>query len=384
MTRGSLLCAGLPEGIGRGARNLELRGRFHDAGPRRACRIGSHAAGSATGTGPVRQSRAARRGGGRGLLRAARRLPGRGHHLGLQPGRRKGHRPAGHARRPDPAQRAGAGRLVADVLPRPVRQPLHLLPPARGDLPRQHRQARARDACGHGRRLPRHRYRHRAEEPHPHPRGDVPLCALRTRVPGKPTPAETRRPRGAHGGRAAAGARHRRVPRPRPRATVRTTSRDASDGRSGHAAPAAGLARRELAGGPRPTGRADPRAAGAGRRARTPQDRRPRRTRRTPTYLTFSERELAAAGGGEQTGDYSEAYISAWFTLTDAVAALKDARAGLEPAAAAAGLTPGQAAAAHPDLVHLLTELGPYFSAADDDSVHAAFLAVARAEPAPS
>ena len=102
------------------------------------------------------------------------------------------------------------------------------------------------------------------------------------------------------------------------------------------------------------------------------------------TYLTFSERELAAAGGGEQTGDYSEAYISAWFTLTDAVAALKDARAGLEPAAAAAGLTPGQAAAAHPDLVHLLTELGPYLSAADDDSVHAAFLAVARAEPAPS
>jgi hypothetical protein len=101
------------------------------------------------------------------------------------------------------------------------------------------------------------------------------------------------------------------------------------------------------------------------------------------TYLTFSERELAA-GGGEQTGGYSAAYISAWFTLTDAVAALKDARAGLEPAAAAAGLTPGQVTAAHPDLVHLLTELGPYFGAADDDSVHAAFLAVARAESASS
>ncbi len=156
-------------------------------------------------------------------------------------------------------------------------------------------------------------------------------------------------------------------------------------GRSGHAAPAAGLARRDLAGGPRPTGRADPRAAGA----RTPRSHASRpppspHAAHTLTYLTFSERELAAAGGGEQTGDYSEAYISAWFTLTDAVAALKDARAGLEPAAAAAGLTPGQAAAAHPDLVHLLTELGPYFSAADDDSVHAAFLAVARAEAAPS
>ena len=101
------------------------------------------------------------------------------------------------------------------------------------------------------------------------------------------------------------------------------------------------------------------------------------------TYLTFSERELAA-GGGEQTGDYSAAYISAWFTLTDAVAALKDARAGLDPAAAAAGLTPEQATAAHPDLVHVLTELGPYFGAADDDSVHAAFLAVARTEAASS
>ncbi len=100
------------------------------------------------------------------------------------------------------------------------------------------------------------------------------------------------------------------------------------------------------------------------------------------TYLTFSERELA--DGGEQTGGYSEAYVSAWFTLTDAVAALKDARAGLEPAAAAAGLTPEQATAAHPDLVHVLTELGPYFGAADDDSVHAAFLAVARTEAAPS
>jgi uncharacterized RDD family membrane protein YckC len=101
------------------------------------------------------------------------------------------------------------------------------------------------------------------------------------------------------------------------------------------------------------------------------------------TYLTFSERELAA-GGGEQTGGYSEAYVSAWFTLTDAVAALKEAHASLEAAAAAAGFTPDQALAAHPDLLHVLGRLGPYFGAADDDSVHAAFLAVARAEATPS
>jgi uncharacterized RDD family membrane protein YckC len=101
------------------------------------------------------------------------------------------------------------------------------------------------------------------------------------------------------------------------------------------------------------------------------------------SYLRFSERELAA-GSDEQAGGYSEGYVSAWFTLTDAVAALKDAKAGLESAASAAGQTPADAVAAQPDLGHLLDELAPYFQATGDDAVHAAFLQVARAEPRPS
>jgi uncharacterized RDD family membrane protein YckC len=101
------------------------------------------------------------------------------------------------------------------------------------------------------------------------------------------------------------------------------------------------------------------------------------------SYLRFSERELAG-GGAEQSGGYSKEYVSAWFTLADAVAALKDAGAGLESAATAAGQTPREAAAGQPDLVHLLDELAPYFQAADDDAVHAAFLQVARSESSPA
>jgi hypothetical protein len=97
------------------------------------------------------------------------------------------------------------------------------------------------------------------------------------------------------------------------------------------------------------------------------------------SYLRFSERELAA-DAADQSGGYSKEYVSAWFTLTDAVSALKDAGARLETAAAAAGQTPREAAAGLPDLVHLLDELAPYFQATGDDAIHAAFLQVARAE----
>ncbi len=50
-------------------------------------------------------------------------------------------------------------------------------------------------------------------------------------------------------------------------------------------------------------------------------------------YLRFSERELAA-GVDDPARAYSEEYVSAWFTLTDAVAAL---RAAHDDAAASAG-----------------------------------------------
>ncbi|HTX70713.1 MAG TPA: RDD family protein [Thermoleophilia bacterium] len=96
-------------------------------------------------------------------------------------------------------------------------------------------------------------------------------------------------------------------------------------------------------------------------------------------YLQFSERELAA-GTEDQSGGYSDEYVSAWFTLADAVAALKEAHAGLERAAALTGQTVDQLTALQPDLVHLLAGLTPYFATSDDEEIHAAFLAVARAE----
>jgi uncharacterized RDD family membrane protein YckC len=100
-------------------------------------------------------------------------------------------------------------------------------------------------------------------------------------------------------------------------------------------------------------------------------------------YLRFSERELAA-GADEQAGGYSQEYVSAWFTLADAVSGLKAARTRLEAAAASSGLTTAELTSAQPDLTLLLGELDPYFATATDEDIHAAFLVVARAEAAGS
>jgi uncharacterized RDD family membrane protein YckC len=96
------------------------------------------------------------------------------------------------------------------------------------------------------------------------------------------------------------------------------------------------------------------------------------------TYLHFSERELAGENEG-QTETYSEAYVSAWFTLADAVAAFRESHAAAT-AAAAAGRTLDEACAPQPDLMHLLRGLAPYVAATSDEQIHEAFLLVARAE----
>ena len=96
-------------------------------------------------------------------------------------------------------------------------------------------------------------------------------------------------------------------------------------------------------------------------------------------YLHFSERELAA-GADDPAKAYSEEYVSAWFTLTDSVAALRAARDDAAASARGEGRTLEDACAPQPDLAHLLRELGPYFTADGDDAIHAAFLAVARAD----
>ena len=96
-------------------------------------------------------------------------------------------------------------------------------------------------------------------------------------------------------------------------------------------------------------------------------------------YLHFSERELAA-GADDPAKAYTEEYVSAWFTLTDSVAALRAARDDAAAAARGEGRTLEDVCAPQPDLAHLLRELEPYFTADGDDVVHATFLAVARAD----
>lgn len=96
-------------------------------------------------------------------------------------------------------------------------------------------------------------------------------------------------------------------------------------------------------------------------------------------YLRFSERELAAATT-DPAAEYSEEYVSAWFTLADAVAALRAAWDTATAAAGTAGRTLDEACAEQADLAHLLRELAPYARAETDEEMHAAFLAVARWE----
>jgi uncharacterized RDD family membrane protein YckC len=97
------------------------------------------------------------------------------------------------------------------------------------------------------------------------------------------------------------------------------------------------------------------------------------------TYLHFSERELAGENEGA-TDTYSEEYVSAWFTLADAVVAFRESHAAATAAAAAASRTLDEACASQPDLRHLLRGLEPYVAATSDGQIHEAFLLVARAE----
>jgi uncharacterized RDD family membrane protein YckC len=97
------------------------------------------------------------------------------------------------------------------------------------------------------------------------------------------------------------------------------------------------------------------------------------------SYLHFSERELTKTAADAAQG-YSEGYVSAWFTLTDAVASLREAGALATSAAGAAGKTLEEACAGQADVAHLLEPLQPYASATTDEQIHEAFLAVARSE----
>ena len=137
-----------------------------------------------------------------------------------------------------------------------------------------------------------------------------------------------------------------------------------------------------------------PRGRPRSRPSRPAHRRSPRRSQHLKTaalasrgahlnYLRFSERELAA-GADDPARSYSEEYVSAWFTLTDAVVALRTARDDASASAGASGQTLDEVCAAQPDLAHLLRELTPYFTADGDEEIHEAFLAVARSEESSS
>ena len=129
-----------------------------------------------------------------------------------------------------------------------------------------------------------------------------------------------------------------------------------------------------------------PPAAGRGgspeprRHARDAEDGGARRTRRAPQLPALLGARARRRGRATRTDGYSEEYVSAWFTLADAVASLRDARAAAATAAGAAGRTLEEACASQPDLAHLLGELTPYATATTDEEIHAAFLAVARSD----
>ena len=114
---------------------------------------------------------------------------------------------------------------------------------------------------------------------------------------------------------------------------------------------------------------------------------------RQMTGLVSAVAALALAGGvsaraaslewdadGAPPADYSPEYVSAWYTLDYAVAALQLARTRADAAAARAGTTLEVAGGGQPDLLHLARELAPYFSASSDEDVHEAYLLVARGD----
>jgi uncharacterized RDD family membrane protein YckC len=99
------------------------------------------------------------------------------------------------------------------------------------------------------------------------------------------------------------------------------------------------------------------------------------------SYLHFSELELAAGAGPADEGHgYAPEYVAAWYTLTDAVAAVQKARADADAAAARAGTTLQDVCTEQPDLARLYFEFGPYFAAGSDDQIHDAYMRVARGE----
>ncbi len=101
-------------------------------------------------------------------------------------------------------------------------------------------------------------------------------------------------------------------------------------------------------------------------------------------FLRFSAIELArqesAPPGAEP--HYAPEYVSAWYSLSDAVHEMNQARAAAAEASSRAGVTLDTAMAAQPDLVYALRQLSPYLEPGADENLHEAYMQVVRAEAA--
>ncbi len=104
------------------------------------------------------------------------------------------------------------------------------------------------------------------------------------------------------------------------------------------------------------------------------------------TFFRLSEIELArqqTEAAGEEQEQYSPEYVAAWYSLSDAVHEMTEARATAAVASSRAGTTLEASLAAQPDLAYLLRHLGPYLAEGAAQKLHEAYVAVVRSETRP-
>ncbi len=100
------------------------------------------------------------------------------------------------------------------------------------------------------------------------------------------------------------------------------------------------------------------------------------------TYLRFSEIELAreATMADDVTREYSAEYVAAWYSLSEAVHAMNEARATAAAACAPSGTDLDAALAAQRDLAYLLRQLEPYLEPGAGEHLHDAYMRVVRGD----
>lgn len=100
------------------------------------------------------------------------------------------------------------------------------------------------------------------------------------------------------------------------------------------------------------------------------------------TYLHFSEIELAreTTTGEDVTPEYSAEYVAAWYSLSEAVLAMNEARTTAAAACARSGTDLDAALEPQRDLAYLLRQLAPYLEPGAGEHLHDAYMRVVRGE----